>query len=580
MKTKIFYSLPLLSLLAVFLILPKAYAADLALMQPSVGCDSLKTIDLTDIGGKGSKVDSTSVIKLNNAQWCKVEGTLAPEIGFRLLLPADHWNQRYMQVGCGGLCGSITLQPGAAAGCAPLNSNGFAVAATNMGHREEETNWGNDRQKRSDFAWRGEHLTALAAKKLIAAFYQKPAAFSYFNGCSDGGREALMAAQRFPHDFNGIVAGAAAMNFQVQNAMYHTWQVVSNRDKDGNALLTAKDLPLIHQAVMNQCDALDGQKDGLIAAPEACHPRLEVLRCKAEQQGKCLSDAQLTALKKLYDGPRDVKTGRKLIVGGPQYGSELAWQGVFIPAEAHQPVMSAMIALSSLRYVHFAINPAPGFTLSDVKFDQATFDQLSRLHNLYDATNPDLRAFARAGGKLIIWHGWADPHISPLNSIAYHHALGKEMGTSQRQAFERLYLLPGVYHCSNGEGPSLVDFMTPVMNWVENGQAPEAVTTWQASPQQNNSFGQPVGAEGKPTSQAALMQEGKPSRLNLPDMKLETIPANAASRPVYPYPQYAVWNGKGDVKQAASYVPKKLPVINEHYDWAGSGFYQPYQFIN
>lgn len=361
--------------------------------------------------------------------------------------------------------------------------------------------------------------------------------------------------------------------------MYHAWQVVSNRDKDGNALLTSKELPLIHQAVLNQCDALDGQKDGLIAAPEACHPNLDVLRCKAGQQdGKCLSNVQLTALKKLYDGPRDAKTGRKLIVGGPQYGSELAWQGVFIPEEKSQPVMSSMISLSSLRYVNFVTNPAPSFTLNELKFDQKTFDELSKLHSLYDATNPDLRAFAKAGGKLIIWHGWADPHISPLNSIAYHNALGKEMGVSQRQAFERLYLLPGVYHCSNGEGPSLVDFLTPVMNWVEKGQAPDAVTTWQASPQQKNSFGQPVGAGGKLPSKASPMQGGKPPVMERPDMKLETIPSNAASRPVYPYPKYAVWNGKDNVMQAAFYEPKTLPVINERYDWAGSHFYQPYQF--
>ncbi|MCG7389860.1 tannase/feruloyl esterase family alpha/beta hydrolase [Pantoea sp. ACRSB] len=574
MKNKLFYGLQLFSLLAFFLMLPDAHAADLAMLKPAVSCDSLKSADLTDIGGKGSRVDSAAAIKMNNAQWCQVEGTLAPEISFRLLLPTDNWNQRYMQTGCGGLCGSITLQPGAAAGCAPLNSNGFAVAATNMGHREDEADWGNDPRKRSDFAWRGQHLTALAAKKLIAAFYHKPAAYAYFNGCSDGGREALTEAQRFPHDFNGIIAGAAAMNFQVQNAMYHAWQVVSNRDKEGNALLTAKDLPLIHQAVLSQCDALDGQKDGLIAAPEACYPNLETLRCKADQQdGKCLSSAQLTALKKLYDGPRD-ETGRKLIVGGPQYGSELAWQGVFIPEEKSQPVMSSMIALSSLRYVNFVTNPSPSFTLSEVKFDSKTFTELSKLHNLYDATNPDLRAFAKAGGKLIVWHGWADPHISPLNSIAYHNALGKEMGTSQRQAFERLYLLPGVYHCSNGEGPSLVDFLTPMMNWVEAGKAPDAVTTWQALPQQKNSFGQPVGAGGKPPAKGGPAPGAKMERA---DMQLETIPASAASRPVYPYPRYAVWDGKGDVKQASSYVPKTLPAINTHYDWAGTDFYQPYQ---
>ncbi|WP_416411744.1 tannase/feruloyl esterase family alpha/beta hydrolase [Pantoea sp. App145] len=548
--------------------LSPAQAAPLSVVKPAVSCDSLQQFNLTAMGGKGSRVTAATLTTINHTEWCKVEGTLAPEIGFRLLLPTQSWNQRYMQLGCGGLCGSINLQPGAAAGCAPLNSNGFAVAATDMGHKESEQDWGNDPQKRQDFAWRGQHLTAVAAKALIAAFYQQKAAWSYFNGCSDGGREALMEAQRFPEDFNGVIAGAAAMNFQVQNAMYHAWQVVSNHDANGKALIVAQDLPLIHRAVLAQCDALDGQKDGLIAAPEACHPDLNVLACKANQTENCLNPAQLGALRKLYDGPRDSKTGQRLIVGGPQYGSELAWAGVFIPQQADQPVMSEMISLASLRYVNFKTNPAPDFALKDVKFDEATFKKLSELHPLYDATNPDLRAFASAGGKLIIWHGWADPHISPLNSIAYHQALGKELGNTQRDAFERLYLLPGVYHCSNGEGPSLVDFLTPMMNWVENGNAPDAVVTHQAAPQQHNSFGQPTGAGGKP-----------PMMMQRNDLQLETIPVGAASRPVYPYPEYAVWSGKGDEKQAANYVRKTLPIMHSHYIWAGEAFYQPYHFV-
>ncbi|MCZ4061085.1 tannase/feruloyl esterase family alpha/beta hydrolase [Pantoea sp. LMR881] len=173
-----------------------------------------------------------------------------------------------------------------------------------------------------------------------------------------------------------------------------------------------------------------------------------------------------------------------------------------------------MISPSSLRYVNFVKNPVPSFSLNQLKFDQKTFNEFSKLHNLYDATNPDLRAFAKAGGKLIIWHGWADPHISPLNSIAYHNALGKEMGEPQRQAFERLYLLPGVYHCSNGEGPSLVDFLTPVMNWVEKGQAPDAATNWQALPQQKISFGQPVGAGSKLPLKPARCREENLQRWN------------------------------------------------------------------
>ncbi|MCG8708234.1 tannase/feruloyl esterase family alpha/beta hydrolase [Brenneria sp. 4F2] len=549
-----------------------ATAPQLDIVKPAVECATLRSLDLTEIGGKGSLITSAQVATVNNSQWCQIEGTLAPEIGFKLLLPTENWSRRYMQLGCGGLCGQINLQAGAAAGCAPLQDNAFALASSDMGHSAQEDDFGKDRQKRSDFAWRGVHLTAVAAKKLIAAYYHQPAAWSYFNGCSDGGREALMEAQRFPLDFNGIIAGAAAMNFQAQNALYHAWQVISNRGPDGKALITAAQLPMIHQAVLTQCDMLDGQQDGLIADPQSCQPDFSPLRCDNNRQnadGQCLTDAQLTALHKLYDGPREAKSGKKLIVAGPQYGSELAWEGVFIPRQADGAVLSQSISLSSLRYMNFTPNPSADFTLQDLKFDQATFARLSKLHALYDATNPDLRAFAEAGGKLIIWHGWADPHISPLNSIAYHQALGQEMGETQRQRFERLYLLPGVYHCSGGEGPSLVDFLTPMMNWVEQGTAPDGITAWQASPRQHNSFGQPTSAAGKPAKMPAKPQE----------MRVETIPAHTASRPVYPYPEYAVYSGSGEVDRASSYVRRALPTIHNHYAWLGEDFYHPYAFM-
>jgi hypothetical protein len=542
--------------------------AVLAVVKPAIACSALMQVDLAVIGGQGSRVVSAKEVSAGGTAFCAVEGVLAPEINFTLMLPTASWNQRYMQLGCGGLCGQVNLQVGAAAGCAVLNAGGFALAATDMGHPASEQDFGNDPQKRRDFAYRSVHLTALASKALVAAFYQRPAARSYFNGCSDGGREALMEAQRYPKDFDGIIAGAAAMNFQAQNALYHSWQAVSNTGPDGKAIITAAELPLIHRAVLAQCDGIDGQKDGLISDPQACHFNMRVLKCngvKAGSGGQCLTDIQLTALRRLYDGPRDADTGKKMTVGGPQYGSELAWAGVFVPQTADGPIFSRLIALSSLRYLNFTTNPPGTFSLKDLKFNGATFQALQKLHPLYDATNPDLSAFAAAGGKLIIWHGWADPHISPLNSIAYHNALAQYMGTARRDRFERLYLLPGVYHCAGGEGPSLVDFLTPLMAWVEKGVPPDGVATWQAPDTEKSGFGQPVANENPAP----------------PVLRTQTIPAKAASRPVFPYPYYAAYGlAKGDRAETPAYSPRPLLETHAYYQWLGEGFYRPYKFLD
>ncbi|MFP1850682.1 tannase/feruloyl esterase family alpha/beta hydrolase [Lonsdalea quercina] len=533
-----------------------------SLVKQAVSCASLAKVDLTDIGGQGSRITATSESTSNGETHCVVDGVLAPAIQFKVLLPATTWTQRFLQLGCGGLCGRISLDVGAAAGCAPLNASGFTVATTNMGHESTETNFGDDDQKRRDFAYRGVHLTAVTAKKLMSVFYGRSPSYSYFSGCSDGGREALMEAQRYPEDFNGIIAGAAAMNFQVQNSMYHAWQALSNRDADNKAIIVAADLPLIHKAVIAQCDALDGQTDGLISDPMNCHFNPSVLQCKkgeSNSSGTCLSVTQVNTLRKLYAGPRARVTGEKMTVGGPQPGSELSWAGVFVPQNANDTPSSATIALEALKNVIFEKNPGSDYTLKDLSFTTETFAELHALHPLNDATNPDLSDFKAAGGKLIIWHGWSDPHISPLNSIAYHEALGKTLGAVQRNAFERLYLLPGLYHCSGGDGPSLVDFLTPMLNWVEQGVAPGSVVTWQAAQEETSGFGQPTQGDN---TQSAL--------------KLETISSTAASRPVFPYPYYAVYSGQGDENVASSYVSKPISPLPTSFRWLGKTFYTPY----
>lgn len=553
-----------LGLFALCTPLPAAASAALPVVKPVRSCADLQSFDLTAIGGTGSHVDKAVETTGKEAPVCSVEGTLAPSISFRVDLPMQSWTQRYMQIGCGGLCGRVSLEAGAVDSCPTFAQGGFVLASTDMGHSGMDTQWGTDAQKRADFAYRSLHLTALAAKALTERFYGQPPRFSYFNGCSDGGREALIMAQRFPTDFNGIIAGAAAMNFQVQNSLFHGWQARANSGADGKPILLAPRLPILHDAVVAACDRLDGQKDGLIAAPGLCHFDPTTIQCKAGAQSTadCLTATEVAVVRKFYEGPRDPGTGDRLTAGGPQYGSELAWAGVYVPQTDQQPIFSSMIAMQAMQHLIFDTDPSSDFTLADLRFDRATFDRLRARHPLFDATNPDLSAFASHGGKLILWHGWADPHISPVNSIAYHDAVRRQMGDKVAEGFERLYLLPGVYHCSGGEGPSLIDLVTPMMAWVEQGQAPDAIETRQDLHPKGNGFGQPADKgmdKAKNVAAAASAQ-----------------PVTARSRPVYPYPYIATYNGTGDVNAAASYHRGKPLAAIEIAPWAGSDFYTPY----
>lgn len=557
-----------------------AAPAQLASVAPVSQCASLASIALDDVGGAGSRIDSAREIDHQGTAVCEVRGNLAPTIGFQILLPIHSWTQRYLQIGCGGLCGRVSEQVGAAAGCAPLASGGFVQASTDMGHQGNGAEFGEDPRKRSDFAYRAVHLTAAVAKRVIQAYYGQAQRYAYFSGCSDGGREALMEAQRYPEDFNGVIAGAAALNFQTQNALYHAWLARSNTAADGKAIVTAARLPLLHEAVLKACDAADGQVDRLLSDPRACHFDPAVLQCADGQAGEqCLSHQEVTAVKRFYSGPVDPVSGKRLIISGLLPGSELAWAGVFVPANRDQPVFSSMIALQALQSVVFEHNPAAGFKLADLAFDQATFDRLRPLHALYDATNPDLSRFAAAGGKLIIWHGWADPHISPINSIAYHEAVQRQMGQAATQAFERLYLLPGVHHCAGGEGPSQMDLLTPMLAWVEQGQAPQAIIATQvdAPPPGGRGFGAPLGRPDE-RGQAAPNRKGPPPGLG----SLPVSPADAANagrwRPLYPYPYTAVYSGQGDPRKADAYRPAQLQSQGSVPQWLGSDFFSPYPF--
>jgi feruloyl esterase len=522
-----------------------ATPAPLAIVKPAAACTSLASVDLTDIGGVGSSIATATegTVTINGAavKFCTVEGTLAPAVGFRVRLPVDSWTQRVMHMGCGGLCGSISaaVDPGTASGCPLVQSGGFVLASTNMGHAGNDATWTTDLQKRVDFAYRGVHITTLAAKKLTQVYYGQKEKFSYFVGCSDGGREGLMAAQRNASDYNGIVAGAPAFLFNIQNSLHHGWLARSNRDNGlstGNIVLYPAKAAVLHAAVVAACDALDGQTDGLVSDPRLCHFDPATIQCAAgaTDTSACLTAAEVATATKFYNGPSDPTTNRRILVGGPQYGSELNWAGVFVPASATATSLFSDNIVGGARSLIFTDATPP--TMDQFEFTEAFYSRLRPRHPLNDATNPDLSAFKNAGGKLLLWHGWADQHISPINTIAYYEAMQRAMGQASMDAFMRMYLVPGVAHCGGGEGNANMDMVSAIVDWVENDKAAAAITT----------------------------------------SRTDTTGAIVASRPVYPYPALPRYAGTGDVNAATSYTSGPALYTAPAPDWAGVDFFNPY----
>jgi Tannase and feruloyl esterase len=328
-----------------------------AVVPPIASCESLREADLSGVTDRPVHITSAvNAVKSTAQAYCKVNGYVEPAVRFEVDLPLRGWTQRYLQLGCGGLCGILRVRLGDyERTCVPAARGDLALASTDMGHEDRmDGSWAaRNPQARIDFAYRGVHVTALVAKALIGRFYGQAPRYSYFSGCSDGGREALIEAQRYPRDFNGIAAGAPALNFTVQNSFYHAWNALANTGPNGETILTASKLPLLHAAAIAACDATDGLRDGLISDPRRCNFDPAVARCRpGENPSRCLTAAQVEVARRIYAGAHDAR-GRKLIVGGPLPGSELAWAGVYVPQAPGQPIFSAMIASGSLEYLYY-----------------------------------------------------------------------------------------------------------------------------------------------------------------------------------------------------------------------------------
>jgi hypothetical protein len=506
----------------------------LGVVTPVEACSQLTGLDLAGMTGIGVSIASATTTTSTPGGWaaCDVHGNIAPQEQFEAFLPTSTWHRLYLQTGCGGFCGTVSITAQQANGCVPLTGGQFVMASDNEGHfgtAAFDATFGADAQLRDYFGHLSEHALAVFMKKLIKIFYGASPSYSFYDGCSQGGHEGLMEAQQFPRDFNGIVSGAPASITQPLNVWYQAWNALANRGPGGQPILTADKLPVLHAAAVKAC----GPRNGLVMDPMTCKFDAASVQCppNAPSAASCLTAAQVAVARKLYEGPRDA--GGELMYPGWQVpGSELNWIPWVVPAPGSPFTIDPSIALNTIRYLAYRdINPRLG--LNDVPFTAAGFHQImGATGGTFDATNPDLTTFRDAGGKLILWHGLADPAISPIGTIAYYQAVEDHMGgPAGTQKFARLFLMPGMSHCGGGQGPNSFDALTALLNWVEQGIAPASLLATQA-----------------PT----------------PDNPVQSLPA-------YPYPLTATYNGTGNVDVASSYhAALPLKPFNARIHWLGT----------
>ena len=390
-------------------------------------------------------------------------------------------------------------------------------------------------QAEIDWGYRATHVTALAGKVITERFYKKAPDKSYFMGCSTGGRQGMVEAQRFPWDFDGIIAGAPASD-QSGIIMVRLWAALAMRASDGASILSHADLQLVHNAVVAACDMNDGVRDGLIGDPRTCNFDPEELVCKGNSNTRRLSRQQANAVKKIYGGPMTSKGEKIYADGALMPGSELAF------GEYYQSGHFSSFDVDFLRYMAFIPDPGPNWQPSDLNFDR-DYMRFGMMESLYAANNPDLRAFKGNGGKLIVYHGWADAGaggIPPLKTVDYYETAEKTMGGhAATRDFFRLFMIPGMGHCGGGEGADHIDFVSYLENWVENGQAPDVI----------------VGAHIDTDQFLSTHDSKSPNFSREYELFLNDPRSVKFTRPVYPYPIQAKYKSMGDPNRAESFEP-------------------------
>jgi feruloyl esterase len=505
-----------------------------AAISSAATCDSLNQLKLQNTTLSAKAIEAGAFTPPQGAgpasryktlpAFCRVEGVSAPSkdshIEFEVWLPASNWNGRLLGVGNGGFAGSISYQQLAMAVAA-----GYAVSATDTGHKGGATDaqWALGHfEKIVDYGYRATHETAVESKAVVKAFYGDPAKHSYFNGCSNGGRQALIEAQRYPADYDGIVAGAPANYFThlLENAVANIQALEENPD----AYIPGKKLPAIEAAAVAACDANDGVKDGVIDDPSRCHFDPQVLLCQGPESDRCLTAPQITALKQVYSGAKNSKGEQ--IFPGYEPGGEGGLTGWAAWITGFSPGKSLQHAFAQGFFADMVFQN-PDWDYRKFNFDKDvayTDDKMSRIVN---GTDSNLKAFKSRGGKLIVYHGWSDAAISPQNAINYFKTVEAKLGAKQTSEFVQLYMVPGMQHCGGGPGPTEFGAYAPgseqgmtaaLENWVEKGAVPDKLIA------------------------AKYKNEGNPAS------------GLVRTRPLCPYPQVATYKGSGSTDDAANFT--------------------------
>src|SRR6516164_2211209 len=450
-------------------------------------------------------------------QYCDVTGYVAPQNKFELKLPlSSEWNGKFFFFACGGFCGYLE------GGYCNLGlARGYASATGNGGHDSRlgfDGVWAaNAPELQEDFGWRSNHVVTLITKAITTHYYGQPIKRSYMAGGSKGGQAVLLEAQKFPEDFDGLIARAPVYDYTGRNTIAAAWFAQAVNDGHGGSVLNTAAAEVVHKSVLQNCGAQAGVEEGLVTDPPSCKWQPEMISCAAGSNGSdCLNAKQVAAVKQLMT-PATNSRGEVLWTYPYIPGTETEWAGwnYFAAAYPGYPPDFANLELPGqyLKYLVEEKMREKGDALSfDFDRDPAT---LGRARRIYDATSTDLRVFQARGGKLLIWHGWADGAIVATSSIGYYESVMKSMGDrKQTEDFFRLFLIPGVHHGGGAPGLTEFDAFTALENWVEKGQAPEKLI-------------------------ASRSSNGVVER----------------SRPVFPYPVLARYSGKGDPKQADSFVP-------------------------
>jgi feruloyl esterase len=473
-----------------------------SLAQPNTTVTSAHNVaagEFTPPGSEGSSAAGASLYSKLPA-FCRVEATLRPssdsDIKIEAWLPVSGWNGKLQSVGNGGWAGFISY-----AALARGVAEGYAAASTDTGHLGNTGSFAfGHPEKMTDFGYRSEHEMTVVAKAIIAAYYGDGPRISYWNGCSTGGRQGLTEAQRYPTDYNAIIAGAPANN-RMHIYVWSLW-IAQAVHRGETSYIPPSKYAMIHEAVVEACDALDGLKDGLISDPRRCHFDPKVLACKDGDGPSCLTSQQAEVARKIYSAAKNPRTGQE-IYPGLEPGSELGWAN-------HAGPQPLSYATDGFKYVVFK-NPDWDFRTLNLDSNVTLADQVD--NGTTSAMDPNLREFFGHGGKLLMYHGWSDPQVSPANTINYYTSVLKAMGAATTAGSIRLFMLPGMGHCGGGEGPNTFDAIGTLAQWLEKGQAPNQIV-------------------------ASHSTNGVVDR----------------TRPICAYPQIAAYAGSGNIDEAANFA--------------------------